>query len=364
MSGFADIECGQVEGEPLSLDALPEELPPLWIDGKLSDTLLSDLERQMLRLELTYQNKDPYDLAFLVHHPDFQLLINMRYIALMAKRLGVEGDLAPVLSLPLGAVELSLEEAANLYGGLLTGQWVRASAEDPRQLRLIDKILDSSGEVLYEASPTPEAVSDPVTGQLVAGILRNVIQNGTGRRARGKIKAGEFYVPAIGKTGTTNSYQNAAFCGVVPAEYSNRWSLERGLVIAAYVGYDRPRPMSRGSTRISGASGALPVWIATAQGAAEAGLLGSPQRNAGLFPGGDIHSIPVETERGLSAEEGPASVWIYDSDSLWGQEPSHQRRFAPMQLNGPPVLSLLEGSAAAEPPAEEAVPKILPKQEE
>ena len=239
------IECGQVEGEPLSLDALPEELPPLWIDGKLSDTLLSDLERQMLRLELTYQNKDPYDLAFLVHHPDFQLLINMRYIALMAKRLGVEGDLPPVLSLPLGAVELSLEEAVNLYGGLLTGQWVRASAEDPRQLRLIDKILDSSGEVLYEASPTPEAVSDPVTGQLVAGILRNVIQNGTGRRARGKIKAGEFYVPAIGKTGTTNSYQNAAFCGVVPAEYSNRWSLERGLVIAAYVGYDRPRPMSR-----------------------------------------------------------------------------------------------------------------------
>jgi penicillin-binding protein 1A len=357
------IECGQDYEAAMSLEDLSEEVPPLWIDGKLSDVLLSDLERQMLRLELTYQNMDPYEHSFLVHHPDFQLLINMRYIALMAKRLGVEGDLPPVLSLPLGAVDVSLLEAANLYGGLLTGQWVKASEEDPRQLRLIEKILNSSGDVLYAASPTPEAVSDPVTGQLVAGILRNVVQNGTGRRARGKVTIGDHSVPLIGKTGTTNDFQNAAFCGLAPAEYSNRWSIERGLVIAAYVGYDRPRPMSRGNTRISGASGPLPVWMATAQGAADSGILGSPERNVGLFPGGDIHSVSVDSDRGLPDPDGPAKVWIYDADSLWGQEASHKRRFAPMQLNGPPVLSLLEGEAAGSVEEDGASPKILPRAE-
>ncbi len=41
----------------------------------------------------------------------------------------------------------------------------------------------------------------------------------------------------------------------------NRLSLEKGYVISCYVGYDDNRPMVRGTSHITGAAGALPVWV-------------------------------------------------------------------------------------------------------
>ena len=67
-------------------------------------------------------------------------------------------------------------------------------------------------------------------------------------------------------TGTTNKSFNAAFCGVIPAFVDGEWSFEEGVYISSYVGFDTPKAMKKGRYGVSGASGALPIWKATAEG--------------------------------------------------------------------------------------------------
>jgi membrane peptidoglycan carboxypeptidase len=45
-----------------------------------------------------------------------------------------------------------------------------------------------------------------------------------------------------------------------PVEGQNKFSLENGYTVAAYVGYDDNSPMVRHTTHITGSSGALPIW--------------------------------------------------------------------------------------------------------
>jgi membrane peptidoglycan carboxypeptidase len=67
----------------------------------------------------------------------------------------------------------------------------------------------------------------------------------------------------MGKTGTANRYRNSSFLGYVPVpggENDTSMVLENGYAVGVYVGYDNNNAMISGSTRISGSSGALPVW--------------------------------------------------------------------------------------------------------
>ena len=356
------VNCGAGLGGEQLVFPMTTPIPPLWLDGRISDESMRKLERLIQRYTLVFETRDPYELDWLVHHPDFQLLINMRYIAAIARKLGVNGDLPPVLSLPLGAVETSLAEAVQLYSGLVSGQWVQPGKEDERYLRLIEEITDRSGNVLYIAEPLEQAVADPVAGRMLSNILRNVVIHGTGRRAKGKVKIGDVNVPLLGKTGTTNNYKNATFCGIAPASVANAWSLEEGVVIAAYVGYDEPRSMSRGSTKLSGASGALPVWISTANGAAESGLLGRPDTHVEWDLGSDFHRLSVDATTGLPTEDGKAETWIHDDQSLWGQEPTARRRYTPIQLSGHPDPDLLKGTLTVEGERQsgDTLPRIQP----
>ncbi|MDP6931473.1 MAG: hypothetical protein QGG40_01095, partial [Myxococcota bacterium] len=187
---------------------------------------------------------------------------------------------------------LSLEEVATLYQGILEGRRFDAPGtltlpgaipglrsashvQSPDSATmLIAEIRDRHGNVLYRAGSGSQPVADVRAGRQVGDILRNVVRWGTGRRAREAALVGEGLVPLAGKTGTTNGFKNAAFCGFVPRVQDGRWQWGSGYTVAAYVGYDDNRPMSRGSIRLAGASGALPAWLATARGMAEAGLLG------------------------------------------------------------------------------------------
>ena len=284
------------------LDALasggPVALPgdeQLQVAGGVGEGLelstLRALRRAMARRMLVMQTADPYDFEVVQYHPDFRVLVGMRYMAGLARRLGVKSELPPVLSMPLGAVDVTLEEAATLYQGLEDGQvWgfpglaaaaegagegpVRPVAAVPDATLLIQEIRDREGNVLYRAEPVAERVIEALPGRLSGDILRNVVKWGTGRRAARVVTLGDAIVPVTGKTGTTNSFRNAAFVGFVPKVHDGAWHWGEGFTIAAYVGYDDNREMRRGSTRLAGASGALPAWIGAAQGLATAGLLG------------------------------------------------------------------------------------------
>lgn len=373
--GALSLACGEAAPEgwrPLSLADLeavgraqvtlaPGEPEALRIEDRLTVGALLQLDRSARRRALVMAERDPYSFEALQYHPDFRLLVGIRYAAQLAQSVGVQTELPPVMSMPLGAADITLEEAALMYQGLLTGLGYRFPgqkslpgaetalspvAPQVRNTQLISQIRDHDGNVLYRAQSEPLEVSDPVAGVLTAGVLHNVVQWGTGRRARGAVTVGEVPVPVFGKTGTTNSYKNAAFCGFVPAWKGGGWSWDGGFTIAAYVGYDDNRPMRRGSVRLAGSSGALPAWIGTAQGLADAGLLGEPEPNQGWMPNADFVPVPVLEGSGLPAGEGDAAdsgrvVWMWGQRAPWSEDFTPLRRFTPVEqreiVDAPPL---------------------------
>jgi penicillin-binding protein 1A len=247
----------------------------------------------------------------------FRSRVATRYVATLAGAYGVRSDIREVPSLPLGVSELTLEEAAVLYAGLTTGAPSATAPEAPGPARLISEIRTAEGDVVYRAAPRPTApVAEPAVGAMTADILRNVVLHGTGVRARDAVLHGGRPVPVGGKTGTTNDYRNAAFVGFVPVARPDGYVVDGGFTVAAYVGYDDNRSMSRGRIRLSGASGALPVWIGAAAGLAGAGLLGDPpsdevvSEEGGAWPllhGDGLQRVPVDGRAGLPVRFDPAA---------------------------------------------------------
>ncbi|MEN0067103.1 MAG: transglycosylase domain-containing protein [Myxococcota bacterium] len=247
-------------------------------------------------------------------NPDFRWLLALRYVQELARRYGVSSKLPDVMSLPLGSVEISLQEAALLYSGLTSGQGAQARATGidgqplaaPPNPTLISEIRDAQGKVIFKAEPDPQRVATAEAGILTADILRNVVEHGTGRRARGLVSAGSAHIPIGGKTGTTNDFKNSAFVGFVPGTASRGFSAAQGSIVAAYVGFDDNRSMKQGSIRISGASGALPAWMGTVRGIVRFGDVSSP-RSARAVDG----TWPLEA-RGLSPKRVSASSGLPD----------------------------------------------------
>ena len=330
-----DAPAGAVAvGEDLIHRLQAPGLPALSEDPLVGRVHLSTLDatrRAMDRKKAKLDLVDPYEADFLYLHPDFRLTLGMRYLSLLAAEYGVQTELPPVLSMPLGAVDVSLLEAAGIYQGFLGGQsWdypglgfepstvpgLRSSFDVPDQQvpqLLIREIRDRDGNVLYKATPEPVQVADPVAGAQTSDILRNVVTHGTGR---GALWAAPGW-PLGGKTGTTNEFKNAAFLGHAPSGDDTAYT------VAAYVGYDDNRPMSRGNIRLQGASGALPVWAGTVYAMKAMGRLGETAPVLELDEG--WVRVPVVDHSGL-----PGGVDDTRTVLLYGNEDGPTRRFAPL----------------------------------
>lgn len=151
-----------------------------------------------------------------------------------AQRLGIKSSLTPYLSLALGSFDVTLLELTSAYA-VFANHGVRL---DPVAIL---SITDITGRRLYMSDSLPVQAIKPETAYLITNLLRGVIENGTGYKAR---KLGR---PAAGKTGTTNEYRDAWFVGYVPS-----------LVTGVWVGYDDHRSIGPGET---GARAALPIWL-------------------------------------------------------------------------------------------------------
>lgn len=161
--------------------------------------------------------------------------IGIDYVVNYARKLGIESYLTPTLSLALGASGVSLWELTTAYS-VFANQGKRTTPY------LIEKILDRNGNVLEKHQVQTESVISPQTAFIITDMLRGVIQEGTGKRAK---KLGR---PAAGKTGTTNDLRDAWFMGYTPS-----------LLTGVWVGHDDDK-RSLGP-RETGGQAACPIWL-------------------------------------------------------------------------------------------------------
>jgi penicillin-binding protein 1A len=329
---------------------LPEQIPDfllrleredIWVDGlipsKSIDLLQSNMRKDFERL----MGQKRYDPEVLAKVGDFRRLVNTLYIVRLCKELGFSTKLDPVLSFPLGANAVSILEAALAYEAVMTGKvYPLADEISNAMVPIITKIVDRQGKTLWEYTPNPKKVLSPRVSKLVTNILRLVMENGTGRSARNAVhlslETGDMDVdvplPSFGKTGTANRFTNSSFVGFIPGpdDQSGRLELDEGYVIASYVGFDDNRPMKGKQISIYGASGALPLWIDTANSIVNcaqfkvnlgiADLAFEPQRlvetqDPGLryVPVSPKSGFPIMEKGGTAPDDAPAVLTDADS---------------------------------------------------
>ncbi len=151
-----------------------------------------------------------------------------------AHKFGIKEKIPHNLSIALGSLSVRLIEMVRAYAGFDNYGLL------PEPI-FITRIEDKYGRVIYQKKPHLKRVANTIDTFILTGMLKNVINYGTGRKAR------VIGRPLAGKTGTTNDYRDAWFIGFSPS-----------LVCGVWVGYDDNRPIFRGAT---GARAALPIWI-------------------------------------------------------------------------------------------------------
>ena len=132
-------------------------------------------------------------------------------LASTAKRIGIDSDLEPVISLTLGAGAVTPVELASAYSSFATN----GKLAPPY---LIERIEDSNGQLLYKhIISTRTSIPDPAAAAAVRKTLEVAAQFGTGTRAVLDDR------PIAGKTGTHQGFREAWFIGFIPQYTSSVW---------------------------------------------------------------------------------------------------------------------------------------------
>lgn len=152
----------------------------------------------------------------------------------LANRVGLD-DMPAVPSLALGTGEVSLLNLTSAYTSFANGGVLQAPV-------MVLRVEDNDGRVIYRGESVGRRVLSESTAYLMASMLADVVDHGTGFGAR---QAG-FSLPAGGKTGTTDDHADAWFVGFTPH-----------LAAGVWVGFDQPHEiMKRGFAAVV----AVPAW--------------------------------------------------------------------------------------------------------
>jgi penicillin-binding protein 1A len=146
----------------------------------------------------------------------------------------------PYLTMALGAGSVTPMQQAAAYAVFANGGYRIAPY-------FIERVEDARGNVLMTAKPAAvgagaERVIDARNAFIMTSMMRDVIRMGTAARAA---RLGRSDL--AGKTGTSNEFVDAWFCGYSPE-----------LVAIAWIGFDTPQTLGRNET---GAQAALPIWM-------------------------------------------------------------------------------------------------------
>jgi penicillin-binding protein 1A len=240
--------------------------------------------------------------------------IGAGYAAEYAERFGFSADQLPHdLTLALGSASVSPLQMARAYavlanGGYLVQPYFIREIHDANGVEIFrarpqvvcpdceqGEVVPAVAEVTDAAdvAPDPDATDAPepepvIPAQqtlsprnvwLMTSMMRDVIQRGTGTRARSLGRS-----DLAGKTGTTNDQMDGWFSG-----------FNHAVVATAWVGFDKLEPLGRGET---GGRSALPMWIDYMSYA----LKGVEERK--LEPPEGLVTVRIDPATGLLAASG------------------------------------------------------------
>ncbi|MCK7581758.1 MAG: penicillin-binding protein 1A [Chromatiales bacterium] len=236
------------------------------------------------------------------------------------RRFGFDTQALPLgLSMVLGTGELSPVKLAEGYAVFANGGYHVTPY-------FIQRIEDGDGQVVFEARPAracpdcwyktgnksaatrglvaqgqglAERVIDPRTAYQMTSLLREVIERGTGTRAKRLDRP-----DVVGKTGTTNDIRDSWFAGY-QAEF----------VTVAWMGFDDFGKLGRGE---EGGRAAIGIWVDFMEQA----LKGRPV--ATLGPPTGLVEVRVDPARGVETQGQGGVVELVQEeyrDALLGPEP-------------------------------------------
>ena len=253
------------------------------------------------------------------------------------------------LSMVLGTGELSPVKLAEGYAVFANGGY----HVTPYFIRRIE---DSAGQIIFDAKPAracsdcwfkigdtapdpraliaqgqglAERVIDPRTAYQMTALLREVIDRGTGTRAK-KLKRPDI----VGKTGTTNDVRDSWFAGY-QAEF----------VTIAWMGFDDFGKLGRGE---EGGKAALGMWLAFM----EAALKERPI--ATLAPPPGLIAIRDNAARGVEIQAKGGFLEMVQEEhrkSMLGPEP--------VQIAGPTAGGGRNTKAPAKPNRPRTAPRVM-----
>ena len=173
----------------------------------------------------------------------------------------------PYLTMALGAGSVTPWQMVTAYAVFANGGY----KINPYVVR---EIRDDKNQILAQSTPVPAGddsirAIDPRNAFMMDNMMRDVTIYGTAARASVALKRQDL----AGKTGTTNEYMDAWFCGY-----------QMTVAGCAWLGFDQPKTLG---TKETGGSAALPIWIGYMTRALQNVPMRIPTAPEGLIASGD-----------------------------------------------------------------------------
>ena len=201
----------------------------LWAPANSSDYK----EGQMVTLKEALANSINWISAYLIKR------FSPGAVVKIARKIGIISPLPAVPSICLGTPDISIAE---MTGAMSTF----ANKGIFIQPLYITRIEDKHGNVISQFVPQQDEAMSEETAYMMIGLMKGVVESGTGMRLRFKYG---FTNPIAGKTGTTQSNSDGWFMGLTP-----------DLVTGIWVGGDDRTIRLRLTSLGQGANMALPIW--------------------------------------------------------------------------------------------------------
>jgi len=196
--------------------------------------------------------------------------VGVARVAKTLKNMGITRPLDLFPSLLLGAAALTPIEVTQMYQTL-------AGDGFSTPIKSIRAVVDTDGKQLQSYPFTVRQAVDPAATYIVNTILQEVMHEGTGKAAYSSFPKD---YGLVGKTGTTNDAKDSWFAGYTGDYLSVVW-----------VGRDDNKPIG-----LTGATGALPLWVALMQQISTQAV--------NLIPPDNVKLVWVEPRSGLLTKKG------------------------------------------------------------